>query len=299
MIFMKKFLYTCCLVLSSTLLIAQDDDPMSLLLQMNPIDAKEPVQATFKATRLINLHTIEVAGKRTLDFRIAHRFGTFNSGSYNFWGLDGGASIRMGLEYSYDGRLQVGIGRTSVDKQFDGFLKYRLLRQRSNSSIPVSVTWLSGMFYTTLRGSATRVGGINKYEYMSSRLSYVHQLMIARKFNERLSVQVSPTMVHYNMVEDFFDENDVYAIGTLTRYKFTKRAAITFEYAARLNEYSRTKYYDSMGIGLDVETGGHVFQIHLTNSLGLTENQFIPHTTDSWQNKGMRLGFNISRVFTL
>lgn len=279
---------------------AQDVDPMQLLMEMNPADEKEPVAATFKGTRMINQHTIEVGGKRTLDYRIAHRFGPFNSGSYDFWGLDGGASIRMSLEYSYDGRIQFGLGRTSIEKTYDGYLKYRLLRQNKNNSMPVSVTLFSGAYYTNLKGSATIIQGIDKYKNSSSRYSFAHQIMIARKFNEQLSLQVTPSMVHFNQVDRISDKNDTYAIGVLGRYKFTKRTAITFEYMARLNEYTRaTNYYNSLGIGLDIETGGHVFQIHLTNSLGITENQFIPRTADSWENGGMRLGFNISRAFTL
>lgn len=279
---------------------AQDTDPMKLLMDMVPSDEKEPVTATFKGTRLINQHTIEVGGKRTLDFRIAHRFGTFNTGSYNFWGLDGGASIRMSLEYSYDGRLQFGLGRSSTEKTYDTYLKYRLLRQTKNNSMPISVTLLSGMYYTNLQGASAQISGVDKFKNSSSRLSFAHQIMIARKFGERLSVQVTPSYVHYNQVDKISDKNDTYAVGALGRYKFTKRTAVTFEYMARVNEFSRSStYYDSMGIGLDIETGGHVFQVHLTNSLGITENQFITKTTDSWSNSGMRLGFNISRAFTL
>lgn len=279
---------------------AQETDPMKLLADMAPTDAKEPVSATFKGTRLVNQHTIEVGGKRTLDYRIAHRFGPFNSGSYNFWGLDGGASIRMSLEYSYDGRLQFGLGRTSIEKTYDGYLKYRLLRQTKNNSMPISVTLFSGMYYTNLKGAATLISGVDKYKNTSSRISYAHQIMIARKFGEKLSIQVTPSMVHYNQVDNISDKNDTYAVGALGRYKITRRTALTFEYMARINEFSRTNtYYNSMGIGVDIETGGHVFQIHLTNSLGITENQFIAKTTDSWADNGMRLGFNISRAFTL
>jgi hypothetical protein len=279
---------------------AQETDPMKLLEEMNPTNENEPVAATFKGTRLINQHTIEVGGKRTLDFRIAHRFGPFNSGAYDFWGLDGGASIRMSLEYSYDGRLQVGLGRTSIEKTYDSYLKYRLLQQNKSNTMPVSITLFSGVYYTNLQGAATLISGVDKYENRSSRFSFAQQIMIARKFSEDLSMQITPSMVHYNQVDNITDRNDTYAIGFLGRYKFTKRTAVTFEYMARANKYTNaTTYYDSMGIGLDIETGGHVFQVHLTNSLGITENQFIPRTSDSWSDGGIRLGFNISRAFTL
>ncbi len=297
---LKHTLYLLAFSLIAFNTSAQEIDPEKLLMEMNPSDENEPVSATFKGTRLINQHTIEVGGKRTLDYRIAHRFGPFNSGSYDFWGLDGGASIRMSLEYSYDGRLQFGLGRTSIEKTYDGFLKYRLFQQKKNNSMPISVTLFSGAYYTNLKGPITIVQGIDKYANSSARFSFAHQIMIARKFSERLSMQITPSMVHFNQVDKISDKNDTYAIGALGRYKFTKRTAITVEYMARLNEFTRsTNYYNSLGIGLDIETGGHVFQIHLTNSLGITENQFIPRTADSWGNGGMRLGFNISRAFTL
>lgn len=297
---MKKYLLLCAVALSVQTAWAQETDAEKLLLEMNTSTEKEYVAATFKGTRLINQHTIEVGGRRTLDYRIAHRFGPFNSGAYDFWGLDGGASIRMSLEYSYDGRLQVGLGRTSIEKTYDTYLKYRLLRQTKDNSSPISVTLFSGLYYTNLQGSAAQIQGINKYKYASSRLSFAHQIMIARKFSENLSVQLTPSMVHFNQVDLITDKNDTYALGFLGRYKFTKRAAITFEYMARMNEFSKTStYYDSMGIGLDIETGGHVFQIHLTNSLGITEPQYISKTSDTWSDGGMRLGFNISRAFTL
>lgn len=298
--FLLKNIFIILVVFATNVVKAQDTDPMKLLMDMAPTDEKEPVTATFKGTRLINQHTIEVGGKRTLDFRIAHRFGTFNTGSYNFWGLDGGASIRMSLEYSYDGRLQFGLGRSSTEKTYDTYLKYRLLRQTKNNSMPISVTLLSGMYYTNLQGASALISGVDKFKNSSSRLSFAHQIMIARKFGERLSVQITPSYVHYNQVDKISDKNDTYAVGALGRYKFTKRTAVTFEYMARVNEFSRTStYYDSMGIGLDIETGGHVFQVHLTNSLGITENQYITKTSDSWAKSGMRLGFNISRAFTL
>jgi hypothetical protein len=275
---------------------AQDD----LLSMIGDPEAEHgPVYATFKGTRLINFHTIEVPGERTLDFRIAHRFGTFNTGGYNFWGLDGGASIRMSFEYSYDARLAFGIGRTNVDKTFDGFVKYRLLRQTDDSKPPVSVTLFSGIYATSLKDADDGLLNVNKYEEFSSRLSYCHQIIVGRKFSDKFSLQIAPTLVHYNLADDIGDKNDVIIVAAAARYKLTQRMAITAEYGWRANDYSKQKYYDNFGVGLDIDTGGHVFQVHLTNSLGLTENQFFGRTTDSWGDKGMRLGFNISRVFTI
>ncbi|MCF8247196.1 MAG: DUF5777 family beta-barrel protein [Saprospiraceae bacterium] len=297
---MKKIItFFSFLALTCSTAWAQPDTTDLLSLLGEPAAVHSPAIATFKGTRLINFHTIEVPGERTLDFRIAHRFGPFNDGGYNFWGLDGGASIRLSLEYSYDGRLCLGMGRSSVDKTFDGFAKYRILRQGDHASPPVSVTLFSSIFATSLRDEDDRLIGVNKYEKFSSRLSFCHQVIVARKFNEHFSLQIAPTLVHVNLADALEDKNDVVIIATAARYKVTRRLAITAEYGWRVNNYTNTKYYDSFGIGVDLETGGHVFQMHLTNSFGLTENQFFTRTTDNWGDGGIRLGFNISRVFTI
>jgi hypothetical protein len=151
--------------------------------------------------------------------------------------------------------------------------------------------------YNTFERS--KIGGVNKYSNATDRLSFCNQIMIARKFNSRFSFQLTAAMVHINLVEKITDKNDCFILGGVTRYKFTKRQAVTLEYGYRLNKYSRSNYYDSFGIGYDLETGGHVFQIHLTNSFGLTEDQYFMYTNKSWDNWGIRLGFNISRVFSL
>lgn len=295
---MKKILLISFLIISSAFtLSAQDIDPMALLQGLAETPKDEPVIATFKATRLINQQTIEVGGTRSLDFRIHHHFGPFNSGAYDFWGIDGGASIRLGLEYSYNGRLQFGLGRTSYEKQIDGFLKYRLLRQSKSGSMPISVTLFSGAYRNGIKG--LQIGGIDKFKYASDRLSFVQQIIIARKIDDKLSIQITPTMVHYNLVENLSDQNDAYFLGIAGRYKISNRTAITYEYGAKLLNYSESKYYDSMGIGLDIETGGHVFQMFLTNSFGMTENQTFARTNSAWADRGFRLGFNVSRMFTL
>ena len=295
---MKKILLISFLIISNAFtLSAQDIDPMSLLQGLAEAPKDEPVIATFKATRLINQQTIEVGGTRSLDFRIHHHFGPFNSGAYDFWGIDGGASIRLGLEYSYNGRLQFALGRTSYEKQIDGFLKYRLLRQSKSGSMPISVTLFSGAYRNGIKG--LQIGGIDKFKYASDRLSFVQQIIIAIKIDDKLSIQITPTMVHYNLVENLSDQNDAYFLGIAGRYKISNRTAITYEYGAKLLNYSESKYYDSMGIGLDIETGGHVFQMFLTNSFGMTENQTFARTNSAWADKGFRLGFNVSRMFTL
>jgi len=301
---MKQKNYISALILSFTFVFlslpsrAQDD----LLSQVDSAatDNKDFVLATFKTTRNINFHTVEVLGKRTLDFRISHRFGEVNTGSYNAWGIDGPANIRLGLEYSYDGRLMAGFGRSSYQKMLDGFLKYRLLRQTENDRMPVSVTLVSSMFYTLMRDPDKATTGVDKYKHATSRMSYVNQVIIGRKITGSLSLQLAPVFVHYNQVDDFTDLNDMFLIAAAGRMKISNRFAVTAEYSFALLDYSKRKdYHNSLGIGFDIETGGHVFQIHMTNSFGIADNQFYPYTSSSWKENGMRIGFNVSRVFTL
>ena len=273
------------------------DDLSSLLNETAEKPKKEFTTATFKGTRLINLHTVEVAGKRSLDFRVSHRFGAINDGANNAFGLDGGASIRLGLEYSYDGRLQFGVGRTNIDKTGDVFAKYRLLRQTTDNKMPFSITLFAGMYYTMLKDPDKAATGKDKYADRNDRLSFAYQLIIGRKFSDRFSFQVAPTLVHFNLVDKISDKNDMYAVCAATRFKITKRFAITGEYCWRATEWTRDKYYDSFALGVDIETGGHVFQLQVVNSLGMIENQFIPKTNTKWSNAGIRLGFNISRMF--
>lgn len=286
----------CFVCLITVLELSCQEKAEDLLNLVNEAPKKEFTTATFKTTRLINFHTVEVIGKRCLDFRISHRFGDFNTGPYNAWGTDGGANIRLALEYCHDGRLMFGLGRTSANKIADGFIKFRLLRQTTNNSMPINVTLFSGIYHTFER---MNIDGINKYQVATDRLSYCHQVMVARKFGTRFSLQLTGAVVHFNLVEKLTDKNDCYIIGIVSRFKFAKRQAITVEYGYRINQYSNDKYYDSFGIGYDLETGGHVFQLHLTNSFGLTENQYFMYTKSTWQNWGIRLGFNISRVFSL
>ncbi len=293
---MKKIIAIATLLATTNFTQAQDD-------LMNSLDEsvskqRNFVSATFKSTRLINMHTVETQGKRTLNYVIMHRFGTVNGGPYQFFGIDGGASIRMGFEYSYDGRLELGLGRTSVGKMMDLYAKYRILRQTINKSdIPVSITGYVGSYYSTLKRN---VNGIDVYADEKNRLAYNAQLIVARKFSERFSAQVAPYVVYYNLTELKGDNHTNYGIASALRYKFNRRCAITAEYGYRLNQYSTANnYYNCLGVGIDIETGGHVFQMHFTNSFGLVESQFLAQTTDTWQNVGIRLGFNINRAFAL
>ena len=289
---MKPLLFFALIVFAINI-AAQDIDE---LLEEAAGGTTEYASATFKSTRIINGQSIERMPEGQLDFRILHRFGKLNTGAYNLWGLDQ-ANIHLGLEYGITDWIMIGIGRGTYEKTYDGFLKLSLLRQsKGDRKMPVSVSWFSSMAINSLKW--------NGEEHLDFwyRVSYVHQLLIARKFNERFSFAVNPTLVHRNMVKTELDPNDVWAIGFGTRFKLTKRFSLNAEYyyaIPPLNDFQSSDAFNPLSIGVDIETGGHVFTIMVTNSLAMIEKGFIAETTDDWGNGGIHLGFNISRVFAL
>ncbi len=303
---MKKFL-SLLILFSGLHLFSQVDDMQHMMDSLNALNAPkhEIVSATFKATRVINFPTNETVGVHGLDFRIAHRFGEFNDQSgnpaYNAFGLDGGACIRLSLDYGIKDWLMVGVGRTSVDKLADASVKARILRQTTDNHMPVSLTVQSSLNYTFIHDPNKAVTGVDKYHYPVDRISYSNCLIIARKFTDKLSIEINGFWIHYNIVDHVTDKNDIMAVGFSARYKLKSRVALTIEYAHRLNQYTNPEtqktFYDPLGIGIDLETGGHVFQMHFTNQFGMNEAQYIPYTTSNWMKLGFRLGFNISRVF--
>jgi hypothetical protein len=252
--------------------------------------------ATFKSTRIINGHSIERMQEGQLDVRISHRFGELNTGAYNLWGLDQ-ANIHFSLEYGITNWVMVGVGRGTYQKTYDGFLKFSILRQSTGErNMPVSLSLFSSAAYNTLKWN--KEGTLNEWD----RMTYVAQLLVARKFNERFSLEINPTYVHRNMVPTELDPNDLWSVGAGLRFKLTKRFSLLAEYyfvIPPLNDYRSTTTYNPLAIGVDIETGGHVFTIMLTNSLAMIEKGFIGETTGRWQDSGIHLGFNISRVFNL
>jgi hypothetical protein len=246
--------------------------------------------ATFKSTHIINGHSIENMKKNQLDFRINHRFGQLNSGLYELFGLDN-ALINFSLDYGVTDNLMVGIRRGTYEKSYDGSLKYILFRQSTGKkNFPVTIDYYTDMSVNTLK-----ITDPTRQDKFQHRLAFTHQLLVARKMGEKLSLQLSPSFVHRNQVAST-DESDVYACGFGGRYKLTRRLSLTWEYFYSTHISSN---YNPLALGFDLETGGHVFQLFLTNSRAMVEKGFIAETNSSFKNGGIFFGFNISRVFAL
>lgn len=287
---MKSKLITA-LVLFALPVTAQD-----LLAELEAQAPKGPdyVTSTFKATRLVNGQTMETKGKGALEFIFAHRFGPLSSGAYEMWGLDQ-AYVRLGLEYGISDRLGVGIGRNSEDKTMDGYVRYKIVRQQAGGGSPVTVTAfaIAGYKFSPRAEDAT-------YDIQSGdRLSYVTQALVARKFSSNLSLQLMPSLVHKNAVDPTMEKNNQVALGFGGRLKVTRSVALTTEYYYRFDVPAANPYYNPLGFGIDIETGGHVFQLVMTNSRGLTERAFLTETNGDFFGGDISFGFNVTRTFQL
>jgi hypothetical protein len=271
-------------------LMAQED----LLNMMNSEPAKpEPVMATFKTTRILNGQSIEQVAAKHLDFRINHRFNKISDGFENFWGLDG-ARIRLSLEYGINDWAMVGIGRNNAGlKAWDYFGKFRILRQTKDNSMPLSLSFLGT--------AAVNIVKTDKTKSLTDRTTYTWQLLLAKKFSDGISLQLSPGIIHRNQRETPEQANDLFNLGMGGRFKISKRVSFNLEYFLRANaeKYSTQELYNTFSFGFDIETGGHVFQLHVTNSSGLIEKDFMGGTSNRWSKGDILYGFNVSRVFSL
>lgn len=251
--------------------------------------------ATFKNTKLVSGNSIETNGRGVLQFMIQHRFGTLNSGWRDLWGLDN-STIRLGFEYGITDHLNIGLGRASFLKTYDGMVKWRFLRQKSGAeNFPFSATAVSSIYL-----NSSEWADPDRENYFSSRLSFHHSLLIARKFSDKFSMQLMPTVTHSNLVSAALDENTIYAMGIGTSIRLSGSIRLNAEYYYLLPDQVYSKdLTNSLSLGVDIETGGHVFQLHVTNSKGMTEQSLVGNTTGSWGDGDIYFGFNISRVFNV
>lgn len=282
---------SCLFLLLQNAVSAQDNSLLQSLEDSISVQQQhEVVSATFKATQIVNLPTVESPGKNSLQFLIMHRFGKLNEGAYELFGLDN-ASIRFGLDYGITDRLAVGVGRSSVDKAFDGSLKYKLIRQ-TTGKVPVSVSLYGLVSNFTQRYSD------KPFLNARYRTSYTGQILIARKFSRNLSLEVVPTWMHFNLVPTAADKNDLFAVSVGGRMKFTKRMSLTAEYNYLFpDQVVTTSVKNSLSLGVDIETGGHVFQLIFTNSNGMVAPYYLSKTNGTWGKGDIFFGFNVSRSF--
>lgn len=277
------------LLLASGRLAAQD--LLSQLADSTP--KKEYVTAAFKSTRVIMTHSMAMLQPGVLDFRILHRFGNINQGVGEFFGLDD-ATIRLGLDYGLSKNLTVGVGRGSYRKEIDGFLKLRAVQQATGpGGSPFSLLAVGGMMVQTAPWSGHKAD-----ESVGNRLAYYTQLIVGRKFSDAFTLQFTPTLVHRNLVAAE-DDNKTFALGIGGRIRLSRRVSLNLDHYTIFNTETSFDSYFPLSVGFDIETGGHVFQLHFTNAIGMNERAFLTETINRWGNGDIQFGFNISRTFQL
>ncbi|MEO6883749.1 MAG: DUF5777 family beta-barrel protein [Bacteroidia bacterium] len=291
------------------------DDLLALVDTTKNQPKNEKVESLFKTSSLIDLPTVATVKKGTMDFRIDHRFGNAGAASgggfHTLYGLDNAEDIRFAFDFGLTDKLSIGIGRSRQFEGIDGNIKYRLLDQTINNHIPFSLAFCFRDTYCPQRSTTFYAGASNDVvQNWPDRFTYVSEMMLARKFGDRLSLEIVPTYVHLNYVlanvntnNGATNENDVYAIGGGGRYMLTKHFGIIADYYYIISKYRENNptlsYYNPLSVGIEIETGGHVFHLYFANASGIIESAFIPNTTDSWLNGGYKFGFSISRVFNL
>ncbi len=285
---MKNLFIVVCLIICSIQAYAQDD--LLSILEEEQGDQTTLIEATFKGTRIINGHSIETRNAGVMDFIISHRFGTLDGGIYELFGLDN-ATVRIGLEYAISDRLYLGLGRSSFEKTYDGFAKYKLLRQVSGGGMPISATWFSSVSLKNLRQPEID-------PTFEEKLAFTHQLLLASKLSPGVSLQIMPTWVHKNLILEEDVNNDAYALGIGGRVKLSQRVALVAEYYYQIEKINENSL-NPIAIGFDIETGGHVFQLQFTNATAMVPKGFITETRNDFFDGGIHFGFNISRTFQL
>lgn len=252
-------------------------------------------EASFKTTRIVLGQSVELAPKGDMILDIQHHFGYVNQGAYQLFGLDQ-ATMRFGFEFGITNWMAVSIGRSSYNKTYDGSVKIKLLRQSIGQKyMPITMVYFGDLGINTLKPAASS----SLHYSLSSRLVYLNQLLIARKFSSGFTFQLSPSMVHVNTATTAADNNNIFSLGMGGRIKITHHTSFNFEYYPILNKQPSSVFRNSFSLGFDIETGGHVFQLFLSNSQGIIGQYFIPGTTGNWRNGDIVFGFNLTRIFVL
>ncbi len=285
---MKKFLLPVIFGLTVNLAMAQD----SIRRSNGHADetASQKVTGTFRSTRVINAHSTEMLHKGELDFRIMHRFGVVKNGINDLFGLDI-ASMRMSFDYGISDKWMVGLGRSTILKDLDAFVKTRILQQANGKKqMPISLLVATGYIITTAQSLAP------VKPTFGDRSSYYVQLIAGRKFSKFFSMQLSPLLVHNNTTLNPTDNNTIFGLGGGLRYKVSKRIAIMLDYHHAFGKLDDA-ITDPLSVGVDIETKGHVFQLHFSNATGMNEKGYLTQTTGKFFKGDFRFGFNLSRIF--
>lgn len=280
---MKKFLLAAGL-LFSVFTYAQDD----LLTELDSTQVQDSyATSTFKGLQIVTLQSTKLPAAKEWYFVVSHRFGTVKNGIDEFFGLDG-ATTKLGGVYGITNWLSVSASRHTLLKMYETSVKYRLARQ--SAEFPVDIVGYNTLDINTFLEKEN----YPKIEF-ADRLTYVNQLLISRKFSDKLSLELAPTFIHRNLYDPAIENDDQFALAAGGRMKLTKRLSLNLEYG---HNFDKPDFYKNpLSVGLDVETGGHIFQLIFTNSQAMTESGYITNAAGDWGDGDFFFGFNLYRVF--
>lgn len=248
------------------------------------------VFAAFKGLKIVNFESTKLTAKKQFTFVVSHRFGSIKNGIDTFFGLDD-AVTRLNFIYGISDAVNIGVSRSSFQKIFEASIKYRLIRQKENG-FPFTIVGYNSVLVNT----ALEKDNLPKLEF-KHRLGYAFQVLVSSKVSENLSLELAPTLFHDNYVVINNQDNTQYALGLGGRYKLGKRWSVNADYGWHLNRAAESPYHNPLSIGIDLETGGHVFQMHFSNAQAMNVNGFLGQSTGSWSDGNIYFGFNLSRVF--
>lgn len=295
----KLFIYLF-LVLAILAMKASAQTAESLLGKLDSTNKFNKVEATFKATHVVLSHSTETQKKHDLDLRIRHHFGDIGGefgSSHTLWGLDVATDLFIGLDYGINDKFTVGIGRSKHDELFNFYVKHKILEQNTDN-MPINLTFLAQAGLIARKPFTT-----DEFSNYGDRLTYLIQPIFSRKFSSRISLEVMPAYLLRSVTADPNDPKNLFTLGFAGRVKITKRLSFVADYTI-VNGLSRPSklavpMYNPLGVGLEIETGGHIFSLNFMNSEYINENSFIANTKKSWSDGGVRFGFTISRNFSL
>ena len=312
----KKTLLLTAFICLSKVLMSQDD--LLGLIEDKKNEGPKKVYATFKTTKIGNAQTIETVKRNHLDFRISHRFGDIynsdlpnplNNMGQTFIGFEGAKDIRFSFDYGITDNITIGIGRSRMNHIIDGSIKWRILEQTANFSIPVSVAFFSSTGYSHDPTSVIYSGVVKDFSTNElHRFNYFNQVIIASKLTEWLSLELLPSYMYRNFIKENlntnnneYDVNGFFTMGFGGRLKMSKRVSFIGDYFYNFAKFyqNNDNVFNPLSLGFEIETGGHVFSLFVTNAGGLIENNFIPYTLDTWTKGQVKFGFCISRTFAL
>ena len=289
----KSFLVLGLIILFTNFSFAQENDLLKELDDLSQDITKfEP--PAFKALQIGNLQSTKVVDKGDLYLIVAHRFGSVKGGVREFYGLDQ-ANTKIQLLYGVHQKLQLGISRDSYEKTYSGTAKLGLFQQ--SDKMPINVVLYSSIDINTLL-QKTSYPGLKSFD----RFTYTTQILASRRFSEKLSLEIAPIYVRQNLVNLNFTKTatpqfNQILLGIGGRYKLTKRLSINVDYAYNFSKNTNALYKNPLTIGIDIETGGHVFQLLFTNSRASNDAAFLTEALGDWSKGDISFGFNVVRVF--